>query len=122
MYEYRSIKTKISNDVKAGVWYTAGNFVSRGIAFLSTPVFTRLLSKEDYGEFSNFTAWATLIVVITSLDMYASINRAYQDYEDDFDTYMSTISWVSITFSALCYLTVWILRDWAVNVFGMNFL
>lgn len=122
LYEYRSIKTKISNDVKAGVWYTAGNFVSRGIAFLSTPVFTRLLSKEDYGEFSNFTAWATLIVVITSLDMYASINRAYQDYEDDFDTYMSTISWVSITFSALCYLTVWILRDWAVNVFGMNFL
>ncbi len=112
---------RLGKDIKAGIWYTVGNFVNRGIAFLSTPVFARILSMKDYGEFSNFTAWATMIVVITSLDMYASINRAYQDYEDDFDTYMSTISWVSITFSALCYLTVWIFQDWAVNVFGMNF-
>lgn len=115
------MKAKISNDVKAGVWYTVGNFVSRGIAFLSTPVFTRLLTKEDYGEFSNFTAWATLVVVVTSLDMYASINRAYQDYEDEFDAYMSTISWISITFTALCYLLVWVFQDWSVNAFGMNF-
>lgn len=111
----------LGKDIKAGIWYTVGNFVNRGIAFLSTPVFARILSKEDYGEFSNFTAWATLLVVITSLDMYASINRAYQDYEDDFDAYMSTISWVSITFSALCYLLVWIFKDWAVNAFSMSF-
>lgn len=113
---------KVSTDVKAGIWYTVGNFVNRGIAFISTPVFARMLSKEDYGEFSNFSAWATLLVVITSLDMYASINPAYQEYEEDFDAYMSTISWISITFSAICYFFVWIFRDWVVDLLGMNFL
>ena len=111
---------KAGNDVKAGIWYTVGNFVNRGIAFLSTPIFTRLLTKEDYGEFSNFTAWAEMLMVFTSLDMYASINRAYQDYEEDFDTYMSTISWLSISFSAFCYLAVWLFRGWAVELFGMS--
>lgn len=111
----------MSGDVKAGIWYTAGNFINRGIAFLSTPVFARMLSKEDYGEFSNFTAWATTIMVVTSLDMYASINRAYQDYEEDFDSYMSTISWVSIVFSALCYILAWIFQNWSTGLFGMDF-
>lgn len=118
--EYENMNTKISSDVKAGVWYTVGNFINRGIAFLSTPIFTRLLTKEDYGEFSNFTAWAEMLMVITSLDMYASINRAYQDYEENFDIYMSTISWLSISFSALCYLTVWLFNGWAVELFDMS--
>ncbi len=112
---------KVSTDVKAGIWYTVGNFVNRGIAFVSTPIFTRLLSIEEYGGFSNFTAWAEMLVVITSLDLYASINRAYQEYEEDFDAYMSTISWTGITFTSLCYLIVWIFRDWAAALFGMEF-
>lgn len=112
---------KISNDIKAGIWYTVGNFMNRGIAFLSTPVFTRLLSKDDYGEFSNFTAWATLLGVVTSLDLYASISRAYYDFEDDFDTYMSTISWLGIAFCSLCYLIILLFGDWATDMFGMSF-
>ncbi len=112
---------KVSTDVKAGIWYTVGNFVNRGIAFISTPVFARMLTKEEYGGFSNFTAWVDMLVVITSLDLYASINRAYQEYEDDFDTYMSTISWTGITFTAFCYLIVWAFRDWAIDLLGMEF-
>lgn len=111
---------EISRDIKAGIWYTAGNFVSRGIAFVSTPIFTRLLSKEDYGGFSNFTAWATLLGVVTSIDLYASISRAYYDYEDDFDTYMSTISWLSIVFSALCYLAALLFKRPLMKAFGMD--
>lgn len=110
----------ISRDVKAGVWYTVGNFVNRGIAFISTPIFSRLLSKEDYGQFSNFTAWASLLGVITSLELFSSISRAYYDYEDDFDTYMSTISWLSIVFSGICYLVVLCLGDMAEGLFGLN--
>ena len=113
--------SKISRDVKAGMWYTVGNFVNRGIAFISTPIFSRLLSKEDYGQFSNFTAWASLLCVITSLDLFTSISRAYYDYEDDFDTYMSTISWLSIVFSGVCYLVVLCLGDVAESMFGMSF-
>lgn len=111
---------KISGDIKAGIWYTIGNFINRGIAFVSTPVFTRLLSKEDYGEFSNFTAWATLLGVVTSIDLYASVSRAYYDYEEDFDTYMSTISWLSVVFSAFCYLAAFLFRKPVMHMLGMD--
>lgn len=111
---------RISRDVKAGIWYTVGNFVNSGIAFISTPIFSRLLSKEEYGQFNNFTAWISLLCVITSLNLYTSISRAYYDYEDDFDAYMSTISWISVVFFGVCYLVVLCLGDLAESLFGMN--
>ena len=58
--------------------------------------------------------------MITSLNLYTSISRAYYDYDDDFDAYMSTISWTSIVFSGVCYLVVLCLGDLAESLFGMN--
>ena len=52
--------------LKAGIWYTVSNFVFRGMAFITTPVFTRLLTKGEYGDFSNFASWMSILVIITS--------------------------------------------------------
>ena len=43
---------------KAGLWYTVCNFMFRGMAFITTPIFTRLMSKTEGGEFSTFSSWA----------------------------------------------------------------
>ena len=38
---------------KAGIYYTVCNFVFRGMAFLATPVFARLMSKAELGSFNS---------------------------------------------------------------------
>ena len=38
--------------VKAGLWYTIGNIALKGCAFLTLPVFTRLLSTSDFGVYN----------------------------------------------------------------------
>lgn len=38
--------------VKAGVWYTVANFVTKGAMFLTTPLFTRMMSKQDINAIS----------------------------------------------------------------------
>ena len=37
--------------LKAGFWYTFSNFLIKGIAFLTMPIFTRIMSKYDIGVF-----------------------------------------------------------------------
>ena len=110
----------MNKSLKAGIWYTASNFINKGIAYLSTPVFTRLMTKDEIGQFGNFTSWATLLLIITSLDLYSSINRAYFDYEEDFDEYMSSISAISLVFTAIVYLIVYIFRERAVVFLNMD--
>ena len=41
--------TSVNNNKKAlksGVWYTASNFLDKSIGFITTPIFTRLLTKS----------------------------------------------------------------------------
>ena len=40
----------MSNNIKAlrsGVWYIVANVIMKGIVFFTTPIFTRILSKDD---------------------------------------------------------------------------
>lgn len=82
--------------VKAGIWYTVSNFFVKGIVFLTTPIFTRLMTVDDYGQFSNFTAWRNILISLLTMELSASINRARFDYDDDLEGYISSISTLSI--------------------------
>ena len=76
---------------KSGFWYTISNFMFRGIAFITTPIFVRLLSKSEFGEFNNITSWVSILFVFTACDLYTSIIRAKLDLEDDLDRYSYSI-------------------------------
>ena len=43
--------TKNKQVLKSGVWYIFGNFLVKGIGFLTTPFFARLMTKEDVGDY-----------------------------------------------------------------------
>lgn len=77
--------------VKIGIIYTISNILVRGMAFLTTPLFTRLLTKAQYGEFSNISSWANIISIIVTLQLYVSIVRAKYDYSENIDKYISSI-------------------------------
>ena len=104
----------------AGVWYTISNFVVRGIGFLTTPIFTRILSKADYGNYSNYTSWLNLLIVLTTFEMYSSINRARFDYEDDLDGYLSSVALCGTTITLVCYAIVLCFQNFFVQLFNMD--
>ena len=33
--------------VKSGLWYTVSNFAFRSVAFITTPIFARILTKAE---------------------------------------------------------------------------
>ena len=86
---------------KAGLWYTICNFLFKGMVFLTTPVFTRLMSKDELGNFSNFSAWASILLIFTSLDLSQSIIRSKLEHEEDMDSYVWSIYciWISMHLS-----------------------
>ena len=50
-----TIKNKylgMSKPVKAAFWFTVSSYLQRGISMIATPIFTRLLSTENYGLYS----------------------------------------------------------------------
>ena len=62
--------------VRAGFWYVVSTVLFKGIAFISTPIFARLMSAEAYGEFSNYASWQATLLIITSAELYNTLSRA----------------------------------------------
>lgn len=61
---------KMSIPVKASIWYMVCNVINKGISLLSTPIFTRLLTEEQYGTFAIFQSWFSILIIFTSLNVF----------------------------------------------------
>ncbi len=102
--EKKESKDKLA--LKAGVWYTASSFLRKGIGFITTPIFARLLTKAEFGSYSNFTVWLSICSVVCTLHLYSSVARAKFDHEDDYDQYLSSITFLGTAVTAAFYLVV----------------
>ena len=114
MSENKRGSTKLA--LKAGLWYVISTFLVKGLSFITTPIFSRLLSKEDYGEFSNFASWQALLIIITGAELYNTVARAYYDFKDDFDKYVSSITAASMFLTLLCYGIFLVCSNWIYSV------
>ena len=106
--------------IKAGVWYTLSNTAISGISFLTIPVFARLLSVEDFGAYSNFTAWLSLLTILTTLNFYVTIARAKFDFSHKLDSYISSIQILGTICTGLCYAIVMIFQDFFTKLFSLD--
>jgi len=103
-------KTSKNKLVKASFGYIVGNYLLKGISFISVPIFARLLSKEDFGVYNTFIAYESIAFVIIGLAIHSSYKNAYLKYKDnppnrDFRTYVSS-SMVLIVLSFLSWMLI----------------
>lgn len=105
---------------RIALWYAFSNIFVNGLAFISTPIFTRLMSKTEYGQFSNFSSWESILMVIVTLDFTTSIARAKYDYNDNMETYLSSILLVSNLVTFVSYIIVEINKPFFESLFSMD--
>lgn len=113
----------MSNDSKAlksGIWYTISNFLLKSVGFITTPIFTRLLTQEDFGAYNNFSSWLHILTIIVTLDLGATLISAKFDYKENYDQYILSMLGLS-GFSAICWIIVVnLFPSYASNFLGMD--
>ena len=81
---------KQSESVKASGLYLIGNMASKAMAFLTIPIFTRLLTTSEYGIVNTYLAWVQIATIVAELSLHNSFRKAYADYRQDFDAYCAS--------------------------------
>ena len=75
---------------KASMWYTASAVLARGISALTTPIFTRLLTPEEYGLYPLYLSWLSIFTILLSLELSGGVMyRGLQKYENEKDEFIS---------------------------------
>ena len=89
---------------KAAIWFTFCSILQKGISMITVPIFTRLLTTDEYGIYSIYLSWLNILTVFTSLNLYYGVfNNAMLKYEDDRDRYTSSMLFLFL------YLVIWLL-------------
>ena len=74
-------RKKLKASAIASVFYTGTNFISRGMAFLFTPIFARAMTEAELGEYSLYLGWLGIITTLTTLEIHGSgLGRIYSKY------------------------------------------
>ncbi len=91
--------------MKAGIGYTLGDVIIKGISFLTIPIFTRLMSPEQFGLYSTFFSYENLLMIILGMSLYLSVKPAYNEFGNGIDGYVSNLILMMLPLTSVIVLT-----------------
>lgn len=99
--------------LKHGGNYLIASMATSALAFISIPVYTRLLSTEDYGVVSIFMGVVSLLASIMSFSTDRSVSRYFFDQRDelDFKRFVGTSSVLALGFFVLNSIILFLFAD-----------
>lgn len=82
----------MSGVARASLWFVICGFMTRGISLLTTPIFTRLFTTEQYGIYSVFNSWLEIVTIFASLKLgYGVYIQGLVKFSDDQDCFSSSL-------------------------------
>lgn len=115
--KYKSIPVQ----AKASIWFVICSVLQRGISLITVPIFTRVMTTEQYGVYSTYISWYTILVVFTSLNLfYGVFNNAMVKYEHQRDRYISSMQGLIVVITGLFFTVYMAFRQYFNQMFGMS--
>lgn len=69
-----------SKVVNAGIGYTIGNYLIKGLVFLTLPIFTRIMDPSDFGLYNIFIASEGILYVLIGLAIHTTYKNAFYKF------------------------------------------
>lgn len=116
-----SAESTEQNAIHAGVGYTVGNILVKGIAFLTIPVFSWLMTTAQYGVYNTYSAYLSIFAVIVSLGLPNSVRNIHYDLPECENLYHSNsmvliIAAMTVALAVLCAFSLTISNLLALSV------
>lgn len=87
---------------KATIWFIFCSSMQKCISLITTPIFTRLMTTEQYGQFSIYNSWLQIFTIFTTLRLnWGVFSKGMSKYKDDRDGYTSTMQTVTFILAAI---------------------
>lgn len=111
---------KIPVAAKASVWFAISSILQKGIAFLTTPIFCRLLSTEQYGQVTIYNSWVEVFTIFATLNLFYGVyNNALTKYSEDRDVVSSSMLGLCSSITIIVFSLYLVFRDKINQLTGM---
>lgn len=99
---------------KVSASYAICSILQKSLSFITMPLFTRILTKEQYGEYTIYSSWSGIFSILLTLNLaYGSFSTAMVKFEDKRDEYIASIQGICISLASFFILIYLPFRsDW----------
>ena len=110
-----------SNSValKSGIIYGIASIINAGLVFITTPFFTRVMSKNAFGDYNNFLSWYNIFSVL-SLNLYASFISARRDFKENYNGYVKSIGIFNFCILTFFFTITLAVKKWMTTILGLD--
>lgn len=89
------IKILKNKNIRMGSVYLIANVINKAIAFITIPIFSRMLTTGEYGIVSTYTSYVMILQYFMGLASEYTVRNAYVDYKEEIPQYMSSMFMLS---------------------------
>lgn len=112
---------KINYLVGASMIYILCSFILKGISFITTPIFTRVMETADFGVVGAVSTWVTFVAIFICCQVAGSISAArVHKPKEAFETFMGSITLYGIINAAVVGGILILLREWLGPLMGIQ--
>lgn len=108
-------------NIKASLWFLVSAFFQRGVSVITTPIFTRLMTPAEYGEFSVFYSWYGIITIFVTLNLFFGVYvRGLVKFENERKVFSSSMEGLTLVL-VITWLFIYLLFSRQFNqLFSLN--
>ncbi len=89
-------------EAKASTAYALCSVLQNCLAFITLPIFARLLTTEEFGDYTIYASWMAVLVIFVTLNLpYGSFSTAMVKFEDERDKYIASVETICIVLASI---------------------
>lgn len=93
----------------AGLWFGVSLYLNSALLLFATPIFTRLMTPEQYGEVALYNSLTTILGTFVTLSLYAGLfDRAILDFKDRVYDHVASMMGLIITAAFIISCLLWV--------------
>lgn len=111
----------MSVQIKASFWFLVCSFLQKGISMLTTPIFTRLLTTSEYGQYNVFNSWMSIATIFVSLSLAGGVYaQGLVKYEQERNVFSSSLQGLSTFLVVIWTIIYLIFHNFWNNIFSLT--
>lgn len=111
----------MSESKKSGIAYTLSTLVTKGLVFLTIPVFTRIMPSAEIGKINLYNSWFSLICIFSTLSLTSGgYQLALKEFDNDKDRYESSVYSLTLLVTSFVTILYVVNPDFWEKMFGLS--
>lgn len=121
--KYKLKYDNMSIVAKAALWFTFATVLQKGISFITVPIFTRIMTTEQYGIFNVYSSWLGVLTIIGGMEFQTCIyinNLSKMDNDKEKDELTLSLINLSFIITFVWFMIYLFARDFWNSILGIE--